>query len=220
MDNIAETPKTHISEEPSPAQSPGRAGEITPTGSFKVSMSYSGSCLPRCRCICHRRQMMRSSQVLEGIIGALFIGYVGVSILSPRCDRIDCKRPTTSGISINYFFPSWFVLRVLFFTIAFASHDDPEPGLGLPRVRPDDALIFEYSVKGSTQGVRFLLETGRASPYDVNPRGRAPLTVSPNLCFRAGFCWKLRHTQYSISHRIISYWERPTDCLVLKLSKF
>jgi hypothetical protein len=140
--------------------------------------SYKGRCQWGCRCICHRGYLSRSPERLESLLGKLFLGYTGCPKFSSTCNRPDCARQGGIAASVSYFFPTWFTARAVYFTWTYTSAHDPEPCITVPRVRTDEALIFEYAVKGSVNGVKWLLETGRGSPYDVNPRGRSALTVS------------------------------------------
>ncbi len=53
------------------------------------------------------------------------------------------------------------------------------PGLNLRSFYtcPDDALIFKFCSKGNVDAVRTLLDTGKASPFDVDEDGWTPLHV-------------------------------------------
>ncbi len=76
-----------------------------------------------CICQCHKVTNMATPNSLGKLIGRLFLGYVGVPLLSHRtCNHVSCRHGRSQmRIRIAYLFPLWFALRLIALTITKAS---------------------------------------------------------------------------------------------------
>lgn len=86
--------------------------------SYEVQTSiYSSSkCNSLCTCRCHQKLTMKSPTWMQNVIGSLFVGYHGMPLLgSLTCNEKLCKREQSRLLSVTYFFPAWFLHRIIFF---------------------------------------------------------------------------------------------------------
>ena len=66
-------------------------------------------CRAGCRCSCHeQKKSSTSSSFMNRLLGQIFIGYAGLSMISPKCDHADCEKAQTPVVSIEYWFPLGF----------------------------------------------------------------------------------------------------------------
>lgn len=63
-------------------------------------------CNPWCRCCCHSHTRLKSPDLLRAVIGQLFLGYAGFTLLTGPCDLPGyCQGSGQSFLQVNYFFP-------------------------------------------------------------------------------------------------------------------
>lgn len=138
-----------------------------PSSVTQISLRYARHCTILCNCSCHKQSRLRTPKWANNVLGSLFVGYTGVSPISPGCDVASCQGRSYSVTQITYTFPWWFLSRALAMTIAYCQPDSPELCLRVFRVRPYGADIFYTSRRCLVHSVKKLLFEGRASVLDV-----------------------------------------------------
>ncbi|KAL9613335.1 MAG: hypothetical protein Q9167_002096 [Letrouitia subvulpina] len=111
-----------------------------------------------CVCQCHRFTNLATPNALNQVVGRLFIGYVGLPLLSSnKCNRTACRRRRTQmEIRIAYLFPIWFVLRFIALTITKASTTFMWK-LSVPVVTQTTAPMMVFTSLGDTGKIQALL---------------------------------------------------------------
>jgi hypothetical protein len=136
------------------------------------------SCTPWCSCACHREWRFRTPRILEQFIGSLFIGYSGLPVLRPPCNERTCHLRSQPLTYVTYFFPKWFLSRMVSFMMTVTPLAGPVASLKVQRTVPGSADIFTFAKLGDVDGIRTLFENGLASPHDVHfDSGITPLHV-------------------------------------------
>jgi hypothetical protein len=131
-----------------------------------------------CDCICHKRTFTRSSAQLNKVLGSLFVGYVALPFFAPPCNRQHCHRRERPSIQINYYFPPWFLTRVMIFIATYSDRGGPEMVIKIPRLCSPKADIFVFAATGNVDGIKTLFQRGLASPMDLECKnGLSPLHV-------------------------------------------
>ena len=113
-----------------------------------------------CICQCHKVTNIATPNPLGKVIGRLFIGYVGVPLLSHRtCNHVSCRRGRSQmRIRIAYLFPLWFALRLIALTITKASTTFMWM-LSFPVVTQTSCPMLVLTSLGSIEKVQGLLAT-------------------------------------------------------------
>ena len=142
----------------------------------RTSLKATSNCKVWCNCACHKRHSFRTSQVFAGLLGSLFIGYVGGLVEETKCDESECAGHLRSSTSITYYFPSWFLVAM----VTFAG-GGPRMSMSTARVVPNDSPIFSYAHQGNIDRMKGLFEQRLASPFDVSPTGFSVLHVSSHI---------------------------------------
>ena len=142
-------------------------------------------CDRSCLCQCHKVTNIATPNPLGKVIGRLFIGYIGLPVLSHRtCNRITC-RPESSQmrIRIAYLFPIWFALRLIALTITQASTTFMWT-LSFPVVTQSNAPIVVFSSLGSIEKIQAWLATKAAVLNSVeSTANKSPLHVGASNGF-------------------------------------
>ena len=145
---------------------------------LSVRQRCNGTCAPDCTCCCHRHSTWRSSPGLKNFFGLLFVGYTGLPLLSPKCDKQTCLQKSGPVIHIKYFFPGWFMARALEIVAHISRPDGLTQSLRVSQVIWSDAKIFRLCRAGDVEGLKSLLALGEGSPYVVgNMHYETPLDV-------------------------------------------
>ncbi|OCL07056.1 hypothetical protein AOQ84DRAFT_66056 [Glonium stellatum] len=166
--------------------------------SLKLTTSYLGntSCPNHCSCCCHTRTVLQARSLWNAVLGYLFVGYVGSPISRRDCDSITCRRRSTPAIVVEYFFPSWFLMRAI--AISFWNGATPKLSLAFPRVIAPESEIFRYIRLGQCDLLKGLFLQGRASPDDVGATtGLRPLSYA------------ISHNQVDVCQLLISEGADP-----------
>lgn len=135
-------------------------------------------CDARCGCRCHMHTRAQSPQMLQSVLGTMFLGYASLPVLTPSCNSPICQRSSEGFLQVNYYFPQWFLARILSFVVRFQDAQTPEISLRLLNVRSNSERIFQYALSGDADSIKFLLTNGKGSVLDVtDDSGHSPLHV-------------------------------------------
>ena len=150
---------------------------LAPLSHFRKT---SANCTYLCSCKCHRLGGFRTPEILRSIVGSIFIDYSGIPVLNSKCDNTACVNANgQSSLRISYYFPRWFLSRMVSAILSYNLRDGPELShLRTPRVRPVDAAIFVTAREGDVVKMRRLFKERSASPFDVDVNGYSALFVS------------------------------------------
>lgn len=125
-------------------------------------------CVDWCSCRCHTQSVSEFPWILKAFLGHLFIERASNG---SECNEHGCRRSKISSMKLTYHGPLLLMRRY----IKFAMHHSPLNGLNLlirmPRVMDWQHEFFKHAVVGDVQAIQSLFSEGKASPYDVNPRG-------------------------------------------------
>ena len=172
------TPDADSSTLLTPVQSgPIAQRTIVPGLQIHVVRSFD-SCSQDCSCACHSRSIWRSPQYLQFFLGLLFTGYTGLPILNPRCNAAECIQSSQSSIHLKYFFPSWLLACVIEYYIRISRSYGVSQCLRVSNIVDYSASIMLLAQLGDTEGLKKLLSSRKASPFDVDPDGTTALDVS------------------------------------------
>ena len=126
------------------------------------------NCLAHCRCACHQERRFTSPFLLHNALGTLFLGYSGYPLNTlEHCTEIGCQARGALKMSINYFFPAWFLTRVLTMSLINTSCNEIQASLKITRVVPLGAEVFRLSRLNDVDGLKRLFSWGLATPNDV-----------------------------------------------------
>lgn len=134
-----------------------------------------------CRCACHSTTRLNTpGGLLNRVVGQLFMGFSGVSILSPSCNIPSCEAAKNPAITAEYWFPmGLFWSMIVQFNLSYQVNAGPQIGIKTLRRVPDSAMCVNYTIKGDIEGLKGLFRRGTASPRDVSDtRGYSLLRVS------------------------------------------
>lgn len=135
---------------------------------IKVARFPRPACTPWCSCICHKEVRLQTPGFLRQVVGSCFVTYSGVPILTRKCDQTSCKLKAQPMAYITYFFPTWFLNRVVAIMFTTTPMAGPVVSLKTQRTVPGDADIFRYAQQGRVDKLQKLFEGGFASPHDVH----------------------------------------------------
>jgi hypothetical protein len=129
---------------------------------------YMGRCCTsNCTCSCHQHRKTRSSRLVAPVLGTLFANYAGLPILRTSCDSILCAREQAPFVSIEYWFPLWFLAWVIRLVIASYPANGLQLQLQTFRRVPISAQCVTSALDGNIEGMQSLFARGLASPYDL-----------------------------------------------------
>lgn len=134
---------------------------------IRTSQFPRTSCTPWCSCACHKEWRFRTPRFLEAFVGSLFIGYSGIPVLRPPCNEHSCHLRSQPLTYVTYFFPRWFLSRMVTVMLTNTPLAGPVASLKVQRTVPGYAEIFNYAKLGNLDGIKSLFEGGLASPHDV-----------------------------------------------------
>ena len=144
------------------------------------------ACATSCACRCHDRVTWRSPMCIGSLLGRLFVEHAGLPILAPPCDKSDCQWNFKLCMTIQYLFPSWFAQWALYACSRLCYHGIQHT-FRVSRAVWSGSKIFWQARLGDVDGIRTLLASREASPYDVSSEcGATALNVRP-----IGYCLPL-----------------------------
>jgi hypothetical protein len=153
-----------------PQQAIAKHTGATPGVSVKAAQYTRFTCEPDCACKCHSTRELRSTSLMEPVVGQLFVGYVGQPRLRKVCSHARCKRTSTTTFSIEYFFPMWFLARIVMLVLSYQRGTGLQMQLRTLRYVPDSSQSITYVLSGNIEGLKSLFTRGLASPNDVSQR--------------------------------------------------
>lgn len=153
------------------------AGDRCPTILSSQQPWRNGCPLLACSCICHQRHWKSTPSVFNYIFGSARGGFYG--LYRHPCNERSCARQRTKAAWISYRFPSYVFLGMISFSISGSPLYGRRLGLSFPRIVKSGAKIFLYAKTGNVDGLRELLQHGKASPGDIQYNtGYIALSVS------------------------------------------
>jgi ankyrin repeat protein len=180
-------------------------------------------CPELCKCRCHYRTVLESCR-WHTSFGSFSISTVG-SPFDPQassCDEVSCKKKSLPLLSVVYYFPRWFMARVL--GLVFVNGASPTVTLFFPRIVPPDAEIAICIREGKSERIKELLANSSASPSDIiGPYGMTTLSLAISYG-QFDVCRLLVGVgahQYAPNHvglvsDVFTYWDKYhlQDCLL------
>ena len=143
-----------------------------------ASYNQQTPCDSQCKCTCHRVRAFRSPTALQTTIGTLFAGYSGSRVQSfQKCTEASCTSQLVFRSYIHYLFPSWYLLKAITFTVMSLSNGEINASLTVRRIVPNGADLLRLTALDDAEGVKELLQSGLASPKDVDMYGYTVLNV-------------------------------------------
>ena len=124
------------------------------------------SCDTGCACSCHRRSEWASASRFRTFLGLLFIGYTGKP-MGNKCDDIRCQQIPETVIGLRYFFPDWFMARMLEIYVRVSKPFGLTQTIRVSSVIWYDSRLFQAARDGDVLSIKALLSSREASPYDV-----------------------------------------------------
>ena len=161
----------------SPVQAFQHSGQVLVESSEMTAISAVGirtaqfnkaPCIPWCSCCCHVEGRLRSPVLLDAVFGSLFIGYSGLPINRRPCNEHSCRQRAIPMTYITYFFPRWFLARMVSLMLAMTPLAGPVASLKVRRTVPGTAKLFKLAQSGDVEKLKSLFEKGLASPHDVH----------------------------------------------------
>lgn len=116
-----------------------------------------------CHCSCHQPKYLQSPNMVQKIIGNLFIGYTGPTLVFGSCNDSRCRQESSASARLTYIFPYWFWQRAICVAFSFNNGAGPELVIRVPYVRPISADWFRCARCGDVEGLKNLLKSGKAS---------------------------------------------------------
>ncbi|KAL9076252.1 MAG: hypothetical protein Q9157_003716 [Trypethelium eluteriae] len=129
-------------------------------------------CPPGCPCVCHNIQRYKVPAIMENVTGQLFYGYSGKLLLSQRCSFSGCLEQKATRSRMTYFFPRWFMNRIISLNLQVDNFGSPSLNLKTRRAVPEMSQIFTLSRLGDLEGLQRLFTAKIASPMDIHCEGK------------------------------------------------
>lgn len=161
-----------------------------------------------CDCSCHSATSYQTPTFFKALIGALFVGYSGIPVMTSKCSNDTCKSRIKRTVDVVYCFPQWFIAHAVHFVAVTKSVGVPVYGLSFPRVMPwgREDNILRPALTGNTEGLKVLLDKKVADVMDVDPDyGRTALHVRGTVSYWVNGTGRRKLTvkQYAVWHKRI-----------------
>ena len=111
-------------------------------GALRMRFLRRQKCDAWCSCKCHKHVRKQTPDILQSILGRLFVGYVGLPALTPSCFVNKCQRRSDGLLEINYLFPLWFLARIMSISLAFQHSRVSKVSLRMLNVRNTNETSF------------------------------------------------------------------------------
>lgn len=142
--------------------------DSTALHTVKFTTSYHETCSFACKCSCHRPMHLKSPSYLQTMLGSIFIGYVGLPVISSKCDVLQCNHNNNAALWVDYYFPAWFLDRKIHFSLINRPSSGPQQLLRVSRIVSSSSEIIKSAMQGDVQCMKDLLQNGQGSPYDTD----------------------------------------------------
>ena len=131
-----------------------------------------------CQCLCHTKYTLQSPYRLKQLFGLLFLGYSGTPTIRTACKRCTCYRAQFVTLIIRYFFPAWFMARVIDFSLRISSSNGIDQVLRVVPIIPENDMIFRLMSENDMKGFEKWLSARGALMFGVTPSDLTLLDVS------------------------------------------
>lgn len=147
----------------------GHDSEFGFDGVIDVRTSIKGldQCNGSCTCCCHPKRRIQFTETLSSLTGSMCLSYVGGQT-SRSCDQSFCKRKLHTTFKLTYYFPRWFLIKVVSVLLSFDPVGSPNMSMQMPCIRLDTSRIFYLTTAGNVEGMKLMFKRGLASPNDVS----------------------------------------------------
>ena len=163
------------------SDSPGSLFRADSFSALRMRFLRQRKCEVWCDCDCHTHARAQTPDMLRSIFGTMFVGYAGLPALTPACTNIKCHRVSQGFLQVNYYFPQWFLARIVSVAMRFQDSKVPSVSMRVLNLRSTYENIFRSSRRNDAGSVEYQLTIGQASVLDVTEdSGHSPLHVS--LC--------------------------------------
>ena len=162
------------------SDSPGSLFHDANFSALRMRFLRRQKCDPWCTCACHKQSRAETPQFLQSIVGALFVGYTGLPLLTPPCNSKKCHRTGEGFLLVNYYFPQWFLARIISVAVRYNETNIRKPEISMRVLNSQSRSegIFQSSIRGDANAVKHFLTSGKASILDVtDDSGHTPLHV-------------------------------------------
>lgn len=129
---------------------------------------YISTCPNGCPCSCHTQQRSSTPGFLNSVLGHLFVGYSGLPMLSPACDRKGCRKVRATQVNMEYWFPTSMWSTIVRVQMGSGFNEGPLMQLDTLRRIPDASQCVDFAQNGNILGLQHLFKQGLASPRDVS----------------------------------------------------
>ncbi|KAI9696670.1 MAG: hypothetical protein M1820_008044 [Bogoriella megaspora] len=149
---------------PEPQKQPGTDEAI----GVRVTQ-HASLCTAKCHCACHKQGKTATPQIMNRVLGQMFIGYAGMPLLSPKCDSPSCEKAQSPNVSLEYWFPiGFFWSQIVRLQLAYQPKFGPQAALSTLRQIPDSSPSVDFALGGNINGLKDLFKNGMASPRDIS----------------------------------------------------
>ena len=154
--------------------------ESSNTDGVGVRVTQYKACHPGCVCKCHSQTRASTPNLVDHVLGQMFMGYSGLPLLSPKCNLDSCTKSESPHVNVEYWFPLGFAWsQILRLRLTYQPNFGPHLELNTLRRVPDSAQCVNFALNGNIEGLKDLFIRGLASPRDVSStRGYSVLRVS------------------------------------------
>lgn len=165
------------------SDSPGSLFQADSLSALRMRFLRQRRCDVWCDCKCHTHVRTQTPDKLQSIFGTLFIGYAGLPALTPSCSNTRCRRGADGYLQVNYYFPQWFLGRIVSTAMKFQDSVFPKVRMRVLHTRNTFEGIFMNSFDNDADAVEHQLRNGQASVFDATEdSGHSPLHVRMDYC--------------------------------------
>lgn len=162
-----------------PLSDAGQAGQKSLGIRVETTLYRQNSCSSGCLCRCHKTYFAKTPKLMEDVIGSLFIGYSNTPMNRKPCNEKLCRQQRSSLLKVNYYFPSWFMHRMVSFKNIWNPGEGHRISVRTPRIVPAASDVFLVADHGNLDAMKLLFTQGLASPFDISAEtGQSVLQVS------------------------------------------
>lgn len=160
------------------SDSPGSLFRVDSLSALRMRFLRQRKCDVWCDCNCHTHVRAQTPDMLQSILGTLFVGYAGLPALTPSCSNTKCRRATDGFLQINYYFPQWFLTRIVSMAMKFQDSKIPNICMRVMNVRNMYEGVFMSAFENDADAVEYQITIGQASVLDAtDDSGHSPLHV-------------------------------------------